>query len=181
MSLFFRPLVPNNDNYPLLSPYMPPTMLSTPHALSHLTSQNLWLKHYYYLQYTDEETKALRGLTWEERYSYWGMVGIWNHGFLPSEPKLSTLSYYGRILIFFNWNIVDFCFRCTAKWFSYIYLYIFIYICFFMFFPITVYYKILSIFPCYTIGSYCVSILHIVVCICYSQILNLSLPSFPLW
>ena len=107
---------------------MPPTLLSTIHAISHLTSQNLWLKHYYYLQITDEETKALRGLTWEERYSYWGMVEIWNHGFLPSEPKLSTLSYYGRILIFFNWNIVDFCFRCTAKWFSYIYLYRYSYI-----------------------------------------------------
>ena len=35
---------------------------------------------------------------------------------------------------------------------------------------------------CYTVGPCCLSIWYIVVCICYSQIPNLSLrPTFPLW
>ena len=34
---------------------------------------------------------------------------------------------------------------------------------------------------CSTIALCCLSIIYIVVCVCYSQIPNLSLPSFPLW
>lgn len=35
---------------------------------------------------------------------------------------------------------------------------------------------------CHTVGPYCLSILHIVFCICYSQTPNLSLfMPFPLW
>ena len=49
--------------------------------------------------------------------------------------------------LFFNWSIVDLqcCvnFWCTAKWFSYTYIYIFS----FIFFSIMVYYRILNIVP----------------------------------
>ena len=54
---------------------------------------------------------------------------------------------------FLNWSIVDlqYCdsFRCTEKWFSYIYIYIYIYICiYFRLFSIIGYYRILNIVPC---------------------------------
>ena len=35
---------------------------------------------------------------------------------------------------------------------------------------------------CYTVSPCCLSILYVVLCMCYSQIPNLSLPAtFPLW
>ena len=71
----------------------------------------------------------------------------------------------------------------TAKWFSYTYIYIYIYIYIhiyiyiylFRFFSHIGYYKILSIVPV-LYNRPLLFILYIVVCICYSQIPNLSLP-----
>ena len=51
---------------------------------------------------------------------------------------------------FFNWSIVDLqYFRCTAEWFSFIYIYTHTYFRFFSdSFPVLDYYKILNIVPC---------------------------------
>ena len=67
----------------------------------------------------------------------------------------------------FSWFIVCVSFRCTAKWFSYI----------FIFFSIISCYKVL----CKILNPYCISLLCIVVYICYCYTLNLPLPplSFP--
>ena len=44
---------------------------------------------------------------------------------------------YFFVCLFIYWRIVDLqCFRCTAKWFSYIYIHIYVYIFFFRFFSI---------------------------------------------
>ena len=67
-------------------------------------------------------------------------------------------------------------FRCTAKWFRYIFFYIF----FFRFFSIIGYYKILTIVSG-TMHKFLLSILHTVVCICYSQCPNLSPPPPLFW
>ena len=47
---------------------------------------------------------------------------------------------------------------------------------FFRLFPISVYYKVLNIFPCAIQQVLTVHLFHIQQCVCYSQTLNLSLP-----
>ena len=79
------------------------------------------------------------------------------------------------------WNLVDLrccvTFRCTVKWFSYIYVCIF-------FFYILFHYRLLQDTGynslCYTVGPCWLSIFYIVVCICQSQTPNLSLSPPPL-
>ena len=76
--------------------------------------------------------------------------------------------------LFINWSIVNLqcCvgFRCIAKWFSYIYNWIYILNVYIFFFRFFFHYRLLQgiecSFLCYTIGSCCLFILYIVVCIC---------------
>ena len=64
-------------------------------------------------------------------------------------------------ILFFNWSIVDVqccvSFRCTAKWFSYIYIHIFL-------FQILFHYRLLQDIEysslCYTVEPRCLSILY---------------------
>ena len=87
---------------------------------------NVWNRQIY----TDMETHWLPGNRRE------GMVGGW---WLNGEEYL-------LFLIFFNWSIVGLqchvSFRCTAKWFHYIYIF------FFRLFSLIGHHKILSIVPC---------------------------------
>ena len=83
------------------------------------------------------------------------------------------LNFY--LFYFLNWGIVDLqCFGCTVKLFSYTYRHTHI------LFQILFHYRLLqgieysSLY--YIIGPCCLSMLYIVVCICWSQIPNLSLP-----
>ena len=67
-----------------------------------------------------------------------------------------------------NWSIVvaQCCvsFRCTAQWFSFIYIYVYVKI-FFKFFPPVVYYKILKEFPVLSSKlSFFIYFMHSVVC-----------------
>ena len=72
------------------------------------------------------------------------------------------------LIYFFNWSIVNlqFClsFKCTTKWFNYIYMYVYI------FFQILFHYKLLQDIQysslCYTVGPCCLPVFYIVVCTC---------------
>ena len=99
----------------------------------------------------------------------WGVV---------SHSKLGLAVWVIPIFFFFFWSIVGLqCFRCTSQWFSYTYIYISI------LFQILFHYRLLQDIEysslCHTVGPCWLSILYIVVCICHSQILNLSPPPFP--
>ena len=82
--------------------------------------------------------------------------------------------------IFSYWNIVDLLccisFRCRAKWFSCMYIIYIIYIFFFSLFSYRLLQSIEYSSLHYTVGLCWLSILYTVVCICYSQTPNLSLP-----
>ena len=87
-------------------------------------------------------------------------------------------------LVFFNWSIIDFqCFQSNSLWFN-TYIWIterwFRYIYSFSdSFPLYIISRYWSFLVC-IVGPCCLSILYIVVCIFWSQIPNLSSPSFPL-
>ena len=102
--------------------------------------------------------------------------------------EFAVYSGYKSFVSYANWNFQKFLIEVQlihnvvlvsgVKWFSYTY----IDICFFIFLSIMVYYKILKIVPCaLQVGQYCLSLLYIAVCICWSQIADSSLsPPSPL-
>ena len=62
----------------------------------------------------------------EERGENWKASGWVSHQLVMLSQVLKFPFFFS---FFLNWSIVDLqCFRCTAKWFSYIYIYIYIYI-----------------------------------------------------
>ena len=93
-----------------------------------------------------EEREAGRGQMW----TCGREVGEWGECMRNLLFKIFLIFFIIFSKVFY-WNIVDLqCFRCTVKWFRYIYLNIYIYmnIFFFRFFSIIAYYKILSIVSC---------------------------------
>ena len=96
------------------------------------------------------------------------------------------------ILLQYSWFTMFISIRCTAQWFSHVYIYFFrffflisyyiyiytyvcVYIFFFRFFFLVSYYKIL-ISLCYAVVTSWLSILYMVACIYSSQPPNFSLP-----
>ena len=108
---------------------------------------------------------------------------------LDLRSNLIAVSTFTRNVVFFFllkyswltmlWNCstivaVNFC--CTAKWFSYTYIYILFHI---LSSQDGLSQDIEYSSLCYTAGPCCLSILYIVICICSSQIPNSSLPNSP--
>ena len=77
---------------------------------------------------------------WPQQLYIWGLVD-----FTPPHPALGEGKVFFSSVCFY-WSLVDFqecvSFRCTAEWFSYIYIYMCVF--FFRFFSLIDYYKILS-------------------------------------
>ena len=98
-----------------------------------------------------------------------GLNPLWQKTFFFCSVLLLKLIYFYRSIINLQCCVN---FRCTAKWFSYTYIYIY-------FFQILFPYRLLQNIEyssvCYTIGPCWLSILFIAVCTCQSQAPNLSL------
>ena len=95
----------------------------------------------------------------------WGVI-------MESSIFRQRFFFFFRLFICFYWAIVNLqccvSFKCTAKWFSYTYIYIVIHI--YILFQILFHYRLLQNTEysslCYTVGPCCLPILYIVVCIC---------------
>ena len=93
-------------------------------------------------------------------------------------PPLRTPTF-SKFKILKNWSVVDLqCFMCTTKWFSHVHTYV-NHVCMFTYFLLSLLQDIEYNSLCYRVGPGWLSILNIVVCVCQSQIPNLSLLLFP--
>ena len=96
----------------------------------------------------------------------WAMIPVRNTAILGPGGHHRVRQSYFFLKILFYWSIVDvqccvhFC--CTAKWFSYTYIYILFHIPFHYGLSQDIEYSSL----CSTVGPCCLSILYIIVCIC---------------
>lgn len=112
---------------------------------------------------------------WNNSFPYYTSLHVINVHLPCSVFKswlLRAVANFSFVPLFSNWIIVDLqcCVSCRykrSKWFSYTHTYI--NLLFFSFFSVSSYYKILSGVPCtVTVGPCWMSVLNIVVCICWS-------------
>ena len=95
------------------------------------------------------------------------MWGFFRYGREIPFPLLIYLYLGGFVFFFLNWSIVDLqCFRCTAKWFSYIYTYIYLFFLRFFFCYLSLQDTEYSSLR-HAVGPCCISILYTAVCICF--------------
>ena len=145
---------PSRKKAPLLQVQVQSTNLSPGLSFSTFKSRGQWFLRLMYIR-----SKYMGSIYLKQKNKHWSLrpsvkAGLSNMSFL----SLYFQFFWFAILFsffFFNWTIVDlqYCvsFRCTEKWFRYIYIHmdiwiwIYMYILFFRFFSIIGYYKILTI------------------------------------
>ena len=110
-------------------------------------------------------------------------LAVSSHGEQRARDLTCVSPFLKNLLIYlFSWSIVDLqrcvSFRCTAQWFSFIYIYVYIYILFQILFLYRLLQNIVYSFWCCTVGPCWLPILYIVlwidICHLFFQIPHIS-------